>query len=147
MIEKQKTFSVVQVPKTELFDVCNELNRLSFPVSRSDYALFYIRPDMCIRQQDFSAIYDERGRVLTPNIKELIFIPKEEDLWHELTGTVNQLTQSNTAGWWAYTNIMPESSNDILRGNGATPWFALADAWIQVQKWKLQANNQDHGDI
>ena len=144
-----KTEKVMNRPKGTLFEVCKELNNLAFPVSRRDDALFYIRPDMCVRQQDFDAILDERNKPFAtskrPLIDELIFIPTEADLFRE-TPDVNQLTKTNTAGWFAYTGLRPQEDADYFRGNGITPWFALADVWIQIKRWKTGADLKP-GDI
>ena len=136
----------INIPQRKLFDVCRELNELAFPISRRDDALFYLRPDMCIRQQDFSAIYDENGRTKTPDILEFIYIPTTDDLLKATHGTVNQLVESNTAGWYVYTSVDPKQDGNLIKGNGATPWFALADAWLQVQRWKTGADLKP-GDI
>lgn len=160
-IESQKTSPVMNIPEKKLFDVCLELNKLTFPVSRRDDALFYIRPDMCIKQRDFGAIQSEFGRaygfkkngeienkvVTNSLVDELIYIPTEADLFKETHGTVNQLTETLTSGWFAYTTVRIESeSPEFIKGNGATPWFALADAWLQVQKLKT-ANDLTAKDI
>lgn len=145
----------MNIPEKKLFDVCLELNKFAFPVSRRDDALFYIRPDMCIKQQDFGALYEENSRPFgyrmtdLANVKidwsekrkslfdELIYIPTEADLFKETHGTVNQLTETLTSGWFAYTTVRTEpESPEFIKGNGATPWFALADAWLKVQKLK-----------
>lgn len=145
MIELQKINAVIHIPTRKLFDVCLELNKLSFPISRRDDALFYIRSDMCIKQTDFVTILGDNGRAYQGEkvslIDELIYIPTESDLFKETHGIVNQLTETLTSGWFAYTNIRATEESNFMRGNGETPWFALADAWIQVQKWKLQTNN------
>lgn len=156
-IERQTGAPTINIPQKKLFDVCLELNKLAFPVSHRDDALFYIRPDMCIKQRDFDAMLDETGRPyskwnmpkpknksdMQPRlIDEIIYIPTEDDLFHETFGTINQLTETLTSGWFAYTNIrVEEGSPEFFKGNGATPWFALADAWIQVQQWKLKSIN------
>lgn len=149
-IEVSKEAPILNIPQRKLFDVCLELNKLAFPVSRRDDALFYIRPDMCIRQQDFDAIKNEMGRPFATTfeseqphpralVDEFIYIPTEADLFKETHGTVNQLTETLTSGWFAYTNVRESDEfSPFLKGNGATPWFALADAWIQVQKIKTQ---------
>lgn len=155
----------MNIPEKKLFDVCLELNKLAFPFShRDENSLFFVRPDMMIRRQDFEIILgdDERqysrwfneeqkkkttkGNPPQRLIDEVIFKPSYEDLFKETHGIVNQLTETLTAGWFAYTGVRPVPTDqkekdllpDFIKGNGATPWFALADAWIQVQKWKLQ---------
>lgn len=137
-IEKMKTAPVISTPQKKLFDVCLELNQLAFPVSRRDDALYYLRPDMCIRQRDFDVIRGENSLAMTPNTQELVYIPTMNDLFHA-TPDLEQLTKTNSSGWFAYTNVQPEESAQLIKGNGATPWFALADAWIQIQKWKTGA--------
>lgn len=166
---------VMNIPQRKLFDVCLELNKLAFPISRRDDALFYIRPDMCIKQQDLNVILAENGfaygynsvlrqvSITTTEMKnvepirgrnlkdELIYIPTEADLFKQTHGTVNQLTETLTSGWFAYTNVRAAEGESFMRGQGATPWFALADAWIQVQKLKtqndLKANDIPDADI
>lgn len=164
MIEQQKTKPIVNIPHKKLFEVCLELNKLAFPISRRDDALFYIRPNMCIRQQDFGAIFQENGTPFGYRITdltntkidwgkprpalvdELIYVPTLDDLFKQTHGTVNQLTETLTSGWFAYTGVRPITTEqkpedllpDFIKGNGETPWFALADVWIQVQKWKLK---------
>lgn len=155
-IESQKTAPVINIPERKLFDVCLELNKLAFPISRRDDALFYVRPDMCIKQQDFDAILNETGyrwklkigdkmsgsgfiyEEHKSLIDELIYIPTEADLFKETHGTVNQLTETLTSGWFAYTTVRATEGENFMRGQGATPWFALADAWLKVQKLKTQ---------
>jgi hypothetical protein len=153
-ITRMKNAPIINIPQRRLFDVCLELNKLAFPVSRHDDALFYIRPDMCIRQQDFDAIKNEMGRPFSTHyegekqhpkalVDELIYLPTTDDLFFMTSSIVNQLTETLTSGWFAYTNVKPgEAEVEVaFRGQGATPWFALADAWIQVQKWKLKSIN------
>ena len=139
-IERQKTAQKIEVPKREMFDVCLKMNQLAFQPSRRDDALFYLRPDCCIQQKDFDAIRNEWGRPYLPNIQELPYIPTEADLFHALESDLEQLTHTNSAGWFAYTNVQTEENAPIIRGQGENPWFALADAWIKVQEWKLKTD-------
>lgn len=136
-IEIHKSNAKIDIPKREMFDVCLKLNKLAFQPSRRDDALFYLRPDCCIQQKDFDAIRNEWGRSLMPNIKELPYIPTEADLFHALSSDLNQLTLTNTSGWFAYTNVQAEEKAPLIRGQGETPWFAMCDAWIKIQEWKL----------
>lgn len=135
-IEIQKSSAKTDIPKREIFDVCLKMNKLAFQPSRRDDALFYLRPDCCIQQKDFDAIRNEWGRPFMPNIKELPYIPTESDLFYALSSDLNQLTLTNTSGWFAYTNIILDDGP--IRGQGETPWFAMADAWIKIQEWKLK---------
>lgn len=168
-IETSTDKPIVNIPQRKLFDVCLELNKLTFPISRRDDALFYIRPDMCIKQQDFDAVLGEDSRPwsgqwqkelesgvvmggLRSILDELVYVPTEADLFKQTHGTVNQLVETLTAGWFAYTNVRSgDEFSDFIKGNGATPWFALTDAWIQVQKLKtqndLKANDIPDADI
>lgn len=134
---------VINIPQRKLFDVCLELNKLAFPIGRYDDAVFYLRPNMLIHQQDFDTIFSEDGHAFSNSqrgiISELVFYPTTADLFKQTHGTVNQLTETLTSGWFAYTNVRSgDEFSDFIKGNGATPWFALADAWIQVQKLKTQ---------
>jgi hypothetical protein len=140
-IELQKTKTVIDIPKREIFDVCKELNRLSFQASRRDDALFYIRPDMCISQQNLDSLVNEWGRPLSSSVQDLIYNPTVADLFHALDGDLNQLSLTNSAGWFAYTSIRLDDGT--IRGQGETPWFAMADAWIKVQEWKLGIEKQN----
>jgi hypothetical protein len=145
-IRKMVSVPPAEIPKRDMFDVCKELNRLSFQSSRRDDALFYIRPDMCIRQRDFDSIRGEHGQAYGGRYSgetdirslrdEIIYIPTEADLFHALESDLEQLTHTNSAGWFAYTNIRLDDGT--IRGQGENPWFALADAWIKVQEWKLK---------
>lgn len=145
--------AAVTIPQRTRFDVCLEMNKLAFPASRRDDALFYIRPDMCIQQRNFDSILDGKGmpfgfqyvrgvedKLLKHNlIDELIFIPTEKDLFSTLSGTLNQLTETLTSGWFAYTGVRGEDEM-FIKGQGANPWFAMADAWLLVQKWKTKGD-------
>lgn len=157
-IEIQKTAPIMNIPKRNVIDVCFELNKLGFPFShRDENSLFFIRPDMCLRRRDFEVILGTDGKQfsrwfqdphqtdkdLSPRlIDEIIFFPTESDFFRELSGTLNQLTETNTSGWFAYTNVR-DNNEQFIRGQGENPWFALADAWKVVQEWKLGGDKRD----
>lgn len=136
-IEIQKIEATINIPKREVFDVCVKMYELSFQASRRDDAVFYLRPDMCIKQSNLDSLVNEYGRPLSSSIKDLVYIPTEGDLFHALSSDLNQLTLTNTAGWFAYTNVRGDDEQ-FIRGQGETPWFAMADAWIKVQEWKIK---------
>jgi hypothetical protein len=137
-IERSKTPQKVDVPNREIFDVCRAMKELAFQASRRDDALFFVTPNHCIHQRNLDSLVNEYGRPLSSRVDDLIYIPTEADLFHALDGTIDQLTLTNSAGWFAYTNIQSEENAPIIRGQGETPWFALVDAWIKVQEWKLK---------